>query len=316
MILVTGAAGFIGYHLSRKLLDRGDEVVGLDNLNDYYDVRLKQERVKRLESSANFVFYKMDLCDREGLKNLFAKHRVDRVCHLAAQVGVRYSLIDPFAYQKSNIEGFLNVIDLARAGKTANFVYASSSSVYGANQKIPFSTDDRVDSPISFYGVTKRANELTAFAYHHAYGLPATGLRFFTVYGPWGRPDMAPFIFTRKIVAGEPIDVYSHGKTKRNFTYIDDIVQGVVLALDNPRPCALYNIGNDRTEDLERFIEVIETCAGKKAVRNYLPEQPGEMQATWADIEPMKRDYGYRPATNIEQGMRLFVEWYKDYYKV
>lgn len=316
MILVTGAAGFIGYHLSRKLLDRGDKVVGLDNLNDYYDVQLKRDRLKQIESSPNFSFYKMDLCDREGLKGLFDKYSITRVCHLAAQVGVRYSLADPYAYQKSNIEGFLNIIDLAKEYKTTNFVYASSSSVYGDNKKIPFSTEDRVDSPISFYGVTKRANELTAFSYHHAYGLPVTGLRFFTVYGPWGRPDMAPFIFTKKIINGEPIDVYAHGKAKRSFTYIDDIIQGVVLTLDHPKPWALYNIGNDRTEDLEKFIAVIEDCVGKKAVRNYLPIQPGEMSETWADIEPLEKDHGYRPATNIERGVKFFVEWYREYYKV
>lgn len=315
MILVTGAAGFIGYHLCKKLLDRGGEVVGLDNLNDYYDPRLKQARIQRIENRPRFAFHKMDLCDREGLKSLFDKYPIEKVCHLAAQVGVRYSLANPFAYQKSNIEGFLNVIDLARDRKVSNFVYASSSSVYGGNAKIPFSTDDPVDRPISFYGVTKRANELTAAAYCHDYGLPATGLRFFTVYGPWGRPDMAPFIFTRKILSGEPIDVYSHGKARRDFTYIDDIVQGVELVLDRPQPCALYNIGNGHPEGLERFIEVVENCLGRKAVRNYLPEQTGEMQATWADIGPLQRDFGYRPTAGIEKGIPLFVEWYRDYHK-
>ncbi|MBI4384638.1 MAG: NAD-dependent epimerase/dehydratase family protein [Nitrospinae bacterium] len=315
MILVTGAAGFIGYHLCKKLLDRGGEVVGLDNLNDYYDPRLKQARILRIENRPRFAFHKMDLCDRDGLKSLFDKYPIEKVCHLAAQVGVRYSLANPFAYQKSNIEGFLNVIDLAKDRKVANFVYASSSSVYGGNAKIPFSTDDPADRPISFYGVTKRANELTAAAYHHDYGLPTTGLRFFTVYGPWGRPDMAPFIFTRKILAGEPIDVYSHGKARRDFTYIDDIVQGVELVLDRPRPRALYNIGNGHPEGLERFIEVVENCLGRKAVRNYLPEQMGEMQATWADIGPIQRDFGYRPTAGIEKGIPLFIEWYRDYYK-
>ncbi len=315
MILVTGAAGFIGYHLCKKLLDRGHEVAGLDNLNDYYDPRLKQARIQQIENRPRFAFHKMDLCDRDGLKSLFDKYPIKKVCHLAAQVGVRYSLVNPFAYQKSNIEGFLNVIDLARDRNVANFVYASSSSVYGGNAKIPFSTDDPVDRPISFYGVTKRANELTAAAYHHDYGLPATGLRFFTVYGPWGRPDMAPFIFTRKILSGEPIDVYSHGKARRDFTYIDDIVQGVELVLDRPQPCALYNIGNGHPEELERFIEVVENCLGRKAVRNYLPEQTGEMQATWADIGPIQRDLGYRPTAGIEKGVPLFIEWYRNYYK-
>jgi UDP-glucuronate 4-epimerase len=316
MILVTGAAGFIGYHFSKKLLDRGEQVVGIDNLNDYYDVQLKRDRLEQLRAFRNFTFYQMDLCDQGGLKGLFEKHAFARICHLAAQVGVRYSLVNPYVYQKSNVEGFLNVIELARTFKVSNFVYASSSSVYGGNKKTPFSTEDRVDSPISFYGVTKRANELTAYSYHHTYNLPVTGLRFFTVYGPWGRPDMAPFIFTKKIIDGTPIDVYSHGKMKRSFTYVDDIVQGVILTLDHPKPCALYNIGNDRTDDLEKFIEVIETCVGKKAVRNYLPIQPGEMVETWADIGPLNKDHGYRPATNIEQGMRSFVEWYKNYYKV
>lgn len=315
MILVTGAAGFIGYHLTRKLLERGDQVVGLDNFNDYYDVQLKQARLKQI-ASPNFTFYQMDICDREGMKTLFEKHAVTSVCHLAAQVGVRYSLVNPYAYQKCNGEGFLNIIELAREFKTANFVYASSSSVYGKSKTFPFSTEDRADTPLSYYGVTKRANELTAFSYHHLYNLPVTGLRFFTVYGPWGRPDMAPFLFTKKVIEGTPIDVFAHGKAKRSFTYIDDIIQGVIVTLDHPKPWALYNIGSDRTEDLERFIEVIETCVGKKAIRNYLPPQPGDMAETWADIEPLRKEHGYHPTTTIEQGMRLFVEWYRKYYKV
>lgn len=314
MILVTGAAGFIGYHLCKKLLERGEKVIGFDNLNDYYDVRLKKDRLKQIEGHADFSFLKLDLCDREALKNLFADNAITMICHLAAQVGVRYSLVRPDLYQKSNLEGFLNIIELAKEHKVKNFVYASSSSVYGNNRKIPFSGKDRVDSPISFYGVTKRSNELTAYTYNHIYGLPVTGLRFFTVYGPWMRPDMALFIFTRNIVRGKPIDVYAHGKMKRNFTYIDDIVQGVMLALDRPQPYAIYNIGNDRTEDLEKYIAMIEQCLGKKAVRNYLPQQPGDMTETWADIEPIKKDYGYRPTTNIDTGVKKFVDWYKEYY--
>jgi len=314
MILVTGSAGFIGYHLSKHLLERGDSVIGLDNINDYYDVQLKHDRLKQIEGHPNFTFQKLDLCDREGLNNLFAKNKITRICHLAAQVGVRYSLENPYQYQKSNLEGFLNIIELARQYKVENFVYASSSSIYGGNKKIPFSTDDPTDNPLSFYAATKKANELTANAYHHIYGLPVTGLRFFTVYGPWGRPDMAPFIFTRKIIDGETIDVFGHGKMKRNFTYIDDIIQGVVLCLDRPQPCALYNIGNDRTEELEAFIGTIETLAGKNAVKHYMDKHSVEMTETWADIEPIKSDLGYRPSTNIDAGMKQFVDWYREYY--
>lgn len=314
MILVTGSAGFIGYHLSKHLMERGDSVIGLDNINDYYDVQLKQDRLKQIESHPNFTFQKLDLCDREGLNNLFAKNKITRICHLAAQVGVRYSLENPYQYQKSNLEGFLNIIELARQYKVENFVYASSSSIYGGNTKIPFSTEDPTDNPLSFYGATKKANELTANAYHHIYGLPVTGLRFFTVYGPWGRPDMAPFIFTRKIIDGETIDVFGHGKMKRNFTYIDDIIQGVVLCMDKPQPCALYNIGNDRTEELEAFIGTIETLTGKNAVKNYMDKHSVEMTETWADIEPIKNDLGYRPSTNIDAGMKQFIDWYREYF--
>ncbi len=314
MILVTGSAGFIGYHLSKHLLERGDSVIGLDNINDYYNVQLKQDRLKQIEDHSNFIFQKLDLCDHEGLNNLFAKNKITRICHLAAQVGVRYSLENPYQYQKSNLEGFLNIIELARQYKAENFVYASSSSVYGGNKKIPFSTEDPTDNPLSFYGATKKANELTASAYHHIYGLPVTGLRFFTVYGPWGRPDMAPFIFTRKIIDGETIDVFGHGKMKRNFTYIDDIIQGVILCLDKPQPCALYNIGNDRTEELETFIGSIETLTGNNAVKNYMDKYSVEMTETWADIEPIKNDLGYRPSTNINSGMKQFIDWYREYF--
>jgi len=314
MILVTGAAGFIGFHLCAKLLERGETVVGFDNFTDYYDIQLKRDRVKQIDGHANFTFLEMDLCDREALRDLFAKYPITRICHLAAQVGVRYSLRDPYIYQKSNLEGFLNIIECARDQEVKNFVYASSSSIYGNTQEIPFSENDRADTPISFYGATKRSNELTAYTYNHLYNLPVTGLRFFTVYGPWMRPDMALFLFTQKIVADVAIDVYGHGKMKRNFTYIDDIIQGVILALDHPKPAAIYNIGNDRTEDLGKYIDVLEQCLGKKAIRNNLPQQAGDMTETWADIEPIKKDYGYRPTTNIESGIKKFVEWYKAYY--
>ncbi len=315
MILVTGSAGFIGYHLSKTLLERGETVVGMDNMNDYYDVSLKRDRLAQLETFDNFSFRQLDLCDLDGLTALFRDFKITKICHLAAQVGVRYSLINPHAYQKSNLEGFLNIIEQARLSQVENFVFASSSSVYGNNKKIPFSTDDVCDKPISFYAASKRSNELTAHVYSHLYGLKTTGLRFFTVYGPWGRPDMAPFIFTRKILRGETIDVYGHGKMKRNFTYVDDIVQGVVLCLDRPTQYAIYNIGNDRTEELEHFISVVEGLAGKPAVRNEMDAQPGEMTETWADIEPIKNDYGYHPTTRIEEGMKNFIDWYRDYYK-
>ncbi|QPJ64649.1 MAG: NAD-dependent epimerase/dehydratase family protein [Candidatus Nitrohelix vancouverensis] len=316
MILVTGAAGFIGYHLCRALLDRGDAVVGLDNLNDYYDVGLKKDRLERLLSAPNFSFHEADLCDADALDAIASKAPIRKICHLAAQVGVRYSLSNPQAYQKSNLDGFLNIIEQARKLEAENFVYASSSSVYGNNRKIPFSTDDRTDEPISFYAATKRANELTAHVYSHLYQLPVTGLRFFTVYGPWGRPDMAPFLFTKKILAGETIDVYGHGTMKRNFTYVDDIIQGVMLSLDRPQAYKLYNIGNDRTEELERFIAVIEEITGKKALRNEMDKQPGEMTETWADIEPIQNDLGYQPSTDIESGMKRFIDWYRDYYNI
>jgi UDP-glucuronate 4-epimerase len=315
MILVTGSAGFIGFHLSKTLLERGTTVVGMDNMNDYYDVSLKRDRLAQLQKYDNFHFRQLDLCDLEGLASLFRDFKITKICHLAAQVGVRYSLLNPHAYQKSNLEGFLNIIEQARLTQVENFVFASSSSVYGNNKKIPFSTDDPCDMPISFYSASKRSNELTAHVYSHLYGLNTTGLRFFTVYGPWGRPDMAPFIFTRKILQGETIDVYGRGKMKRNFTYVDDIVQGVVLCLDRPQKYALYNIGNDRTEELEHFISVIEKLAGKQAVRNEMDTQPGEMTETWADIEPIKNDCGYRPTTRIEEGMKNFIDWYRNYYK-
>lgn len=314
MILVTGAAGFIGYHLSKALIARGEKVFGIDNINDYYDVQLKKDRLKQIESEPAFTFKKIDVCDFPKLLDLFSSHQFSHVCHLAAQVGVRYSLENPFPYQKSNLEGFLNILEACRKLPVKNLIYASSASIYGANPKIPFSEEEKSDRPISLYGATKRANELMAHSYSHLYDIPITGLRFFTVYGPWMRPDMALFKFANKIQAGESIDVYGKGKMKRNFTYIDDIIQGVVLSLDNPQPYALYNIGNDRTEVLEDYIKILETCLGKPAIKNYLPQQPGDMTETWADLSRIRQDLGYKPTTNIDVGIKNFVEWFKDYF--
>jgi UDP-glucuronate 4-epimerase len=314
LILVTGVAGFIGYHVAQKLLGQGEEVVGIDNVNAYYDPTLKQARLRRLEGTKGFFFQKLDICDYDGLKRLFSQYRFDKICHLAAQAGVRYSLTDPFAYQKSNNEGFLNLIELARHNKADNFVYASSSSVYGSNTKLPFAEGDRTDTPISLYAATKKANELAAHCYSHLFGLNCSGLRFFTVYGPWGRPDMALFKFTKAILAGEPIEVYNNGKMRRNFTYIDDIVEGVLLALDHPAAYEIYNIGNSRAEELMDFIREIEKNLGKKAEINYLPMQPGDVVATVADISKLQK-LGYDPKTNIDVGIRNFVAWYREYFK-
>lgn len=312
--LVTGAAGFIGFHVSRALLERGDRVVGLDNLNDYYDVSLKKARLALLEDQQQFVFYREDLANMEGLNRVFGENRIQVVCNMAAQAGVRYSLINPFAYQSSNMEGFLNIIHLAQEHKVENFVYASSSSVYGNNKKIPFSVQDRVDNPISLYAATKKANELVAHTYSHLYGLPCSGLRLFTVYGPWGRPDMALFIFTDAILKDQPIEVYNFGKMRRDFTYIDDIVQGVLASMDRPVPYAIYNLGNSRAVDLLYFIECIEKELGKKAEKKMLPMQPGDVVETYADISESERDLGFQPATGIEEGIARFISWYKSYY--
>lgn len=313
MVLLTGAAGFIGYHVARKLCSLGEHVVGVDSLNDYYDPALKAARLKNLEREKNFSFFKIDLCDFNGLTELFERFDFDKICHLAAQAGVRYSLTHPFAYQKSNNEGFLNILEMARKNPVRNFVYASSSSVYGSNAKLPFSEDDRTDAPISLYAATKKANELVAHCYSRLYGIPCSGLRFFTVYGPWGRPDMALFLFTKAILAGEPIEVYNQGRMKRNFTYIDDIVDGVMIALDNPAPYEIYNIGNSRAEELMAFIGEIEKNIGKKAVINYLPMQPGDVMATVADISKLQK-LGYEPKTNIDKGIKNFIAWYREYY--
>jgi UDP-glucuronate 4-epimerase len=333
-ILITGAAGFIGFHLARGLLARGDEVVGLDNLNDYYDVTLKEARLAQLVGHPGFRFVKGDLTDRPGVAALFADARPQRVVHLAAQAGVRYSLAHPHAYVDSNLSGFLTILEGCRHTSVEHLVFASSSSVYGANTVTPFSVHHTVDHPVSLYAATKKANELMAHSYSHLYGLPVTGLRFFTVYGPWGRPDMALFLFTRAILAGQPIDVFNDGKMQRDFTYVDDIVEGIVRVLDrapqpdpawdagaadpgtSAAPYRLYNIGNNQPVELLRFIAVLEACLGKPAVKRFLPLQPGDVPATCADIADLTEATGFRPRTSIEEGIPLFVAWYREYYGV
>ena len=331
-ILVTGAAGFIGFHLSRFLLDRGESVVGCDNLNDYYDVRLKQDRLALLEALDAFEFHRVDIADRDSVQRLFESQAFDVVVHLAAQAGVRYSLTNPHAYVDSNLVGFVNLLEGCRRNEVGHLVYASSSSVYGGNTRMPFAESDNVDHPVSLYAATKKANELMAHTYSHLYQLPTTGLRFFTVYGPWGRPDMAMFLFTKAILEGRPIDVYNHGRMQRDFTYIDDIVDGIVRVMDKPpqpdfewssdapdpsssqAPYKIYNIGNNQPVELTRFIEVLEACLGREAEKNLLPMQPGDVPATCADIDRLHRDVGFQPATSIEEGVARFVDWYREYY--
>lgn len=315
-ILVSGAAGFIGFHLSRKLLENGFAVIGYDNVNDYYDPSLKESRLKLLEKFENFTFYRNDLCNFSALEKVFKNHPIEKVCHLAAQAGVRYSLTNPFAYQKSNLEGFLNVIELAKRFQVRNFVYASSSSVYGNNRKLPFSVKDNVDHPISLYAATKKANELIAHTYSHLYRLPTTGLRFFTVYGPFGRPDMALFLFTQKITTGKAIDVYNKGNMRRDFTYIDDIVNGIIAALETISQYEIFNLGNHRSENLMDFIRLIEQYLGKKAIINYLPIQPGDVPETFADIEHARAILGFQPTTDIATGIKRFIDWYKAYFQI
>jgi UDP-glucuronate 4-epimerase len=324
-VLVTGAAGFIGSHVSRVLLERGETVVGVDNLNDYYDVSLKQARLDTLTPFDRFVFHKADIAARDAMDRVAADHGdIDRVVHLAAQAGVRHSLKDPFAYAQANLVGHLVVLELCRhLPAMKHLVYASSSSVYGGNTKLPFSVDDRVDRPVSLYGATKRADELMSHSYSHLYGLPSTGLRFFTVYGPWGRPDMAAFIFTRKILAGDPIEVFNDGDMMRDFTYVDDIVGGVVNCLDKPPasapdapPHRLYNIGNNRSEPLMRFIAVLEQALGRKAVVTYAPMQPGDVKETYADIDALREATGFEPSTPIDVGLPRFVDWYRRYHRL
>lgn len=333
-ILVTGAAGFIGFHTALALLRRGEQIVGIDNLNDYYDVSLKEARVAELQKHSGFRFVKMDLADRKAVPDLFAAEKFVRVIHLGAQAGVRYSIQNPLAYIDSNVVGFGNVLEGCRHNGVGHLVYASTSSVYGANTRMPFSVHQNVDHPLSFYAATKKANELMAHTYAHLYQLPVTGLRFFTVYGPWGRPDMALFNFTQKILADQPIDVFNYGKHRRDFTYIDDIVAGVIRASDrvavgnaewnsndpdpgtSKAPYRLYNIGNNQPVELLRYIEVLEAALGRKAQKNLLPMQPGDVPDTFADIDDLVRDVGYRPATPVEDGVARFVEWYLQYYRV
>jgi UDP-glucuronate 4-epimerase len=333
-ILVTGAAGFIGFHTAKVLLERGDEVVGLDNLNDYYDPSLKKARLAVLERFPGFRFVKLDLADRDGMAALFAAERFARVVHLAAQAGVRYSLENPFAYIDSNVTGTMTVLEGCRHNEVEHLVFASTSSVYGCNTLMPFSVRQNVDHPLTIYAATKKSNELMAHSYASLYGLPVTGLRFFTVYGPFGRPDMALFLFTRNILAGEPIDVFNYGHHRRDFTYVDDIVEGVVRTLDRPAqpnpswsgdtpdpstsraPYRIYNIGNQQPVELMTYIELIEECVGRKAQMNLKPLQPGDVPDTWADVEDLVADVGYRPQTPVEVGVRRFVDWYLDYYRV
>jgi UDP-glucuronate 4-epimerase len=333
-LLVTGAAGFIGFHTAKLLLERGDEVVGLDNLNEYYDVTLKHARLALLTKYPAFKFAKVNLEDRDAMAALFAKEKFQRVIHLGAQAGVRYSITAPFAYITSNVVGTMTVLEGCRHNGVEHLVFASTSSVYGANTRMPFTVHQSVDHPLTLYAATKKSNELMAHTYANLYGLPATGLRFFTVYGPFGRPDMALFLFTKAILAGQPIDVFNYGHHKRDFTYVGDIVEGVVRASDhvaapNPKwdgdrpdpatskaPYRLYNIGNQQPVELMRYIELLEDCLGRKAEKNLLPMQLGDVPDTWADVEDLVADVGYRPSTPVEQGVRSFVDWYLDYYKV
>ncbi len=332
-ILVTGVAGFIGFHVAKRLLERGDQVIGLDNLNNYYDVRLKKARLAQLKPFPSFSFTKLDLANRGGMRRLFANQPIKRVVHLAAQAGVRYSLVNPHAYTDSNIEGFMNILEGCRYAKVEHLVYASSSSVYGGNLQMPFSIHDNVDHPVSLYAASKIANELMAHCYAHLYRIPCTGLRFFTVYGPWGRPDMALFLFTKAILEGKPIEVFNHGRMQRDFTYIDDVVEGVVRTLDHPAapnptwsgdrpdpgtssaPARIYNIGNHKPIELLRFIEVLENALGKKAEKKLMPLQPGDVPATYADIDDLIQEMGFAPVTPIEEGIARFVKWYREFYK-
>jgi len=333
-VLVTGAAGFIGFHLSKKLLEAGYAVVGIDNMNDYYEVSLKEHRLELLKPIEDFEFKRLGLVDKDQLFQLFEKYSFSYVVNLAAQAGVRYSITNPQVYIDSNIKGFINILEACRHNKPEHLIYASSSSVYGANKKMPFSVHHNVDHPISLYAATKKANELMAHTYSSLYNLPTTGLRFFTVYGPYGRPDMALFIFTKAILEGKPIDVYNQGKMKRDFTYVDDIVYGIIKLLpkvpngdeawsgESPDPATsfapyrVFNIGNNKPVELLKFIEVLEEKIGKKAIKNFMPIQPGDVPETFADIDALENEIGFRPSTPIEEGIGKFVEWYKDYFKV
>lgn len=321
--LVTGAAGFIGFFLSKALLDKGEQVIGLDNLNDYYEVSLKESRLAVLKKYENFQFYRADLADKEAVFAIFKQHLPAVVVNLAAQAGVRYSIENPDAYISSNIEGFFHILEACRHYPVEHLVFASSSSVYGGNKKVPFSTEDQVDKPVSLYAATKKSNELMAYAYSRLYGIPLTGLRFFTVYGPMGRPDMAYFKFAKKIMAGEPIQIYNHGDMRRDFTYIDDIVAGIEKILchppgkdENGAAYKIYNIGNNKPEKLMDYISVLERCLGKEAKKEFLPMQPGDVYETYADVTDLMRDFDFKPSTTIEEGLSRFAEWFLDYYKV
>ena len=321
--LVTGAAGFIGFFLSRALLDEGEQVIGLDNLNDYYEVSLKESRLAVLKKYENFQFYRADLADKEAVFAIFKQHLPAVVVNLAAQAGVRYSIENPDAYISSNIEGFFHILEACRHYPVEHLVFASSSSVYGGNKKVPFSTEDQVDKPVSLYAATKKSNELMAYAYSKLYGIPLTGLRFFTVYGPMGRPDMAYFKFAKKIMAGEPIQIYNHGDMRRDFTYIDDIVAGIEKILchppgkdENGAAYKIYNIGNNKPEKLMDYISVLERCLGKEAKKEFLPMQPGDVYETYADVTDLMHDFDFKPSTTIEEGLSRFAEWFLDYYKV
>ena len=333
-LLVTGAAGFIGSALSIRLLERGDEVVGIDNLNDYYDVKLKLARLELLRNHKRFKFIKLEISDRVAVEELFVREKFQRVMHLAAQAGVRYSITNPHAYINSNIIGFMNILEGCRHNAIEHLAYASSSSVYGANTNMPFSIHDNVDHPVSLYAASKKANELMAHTYSHLFMLPTTGLRFFTVYGPWGRPDMSLFMFTKNILEGKPIDVFNYGNHRRDFTYIDDIVEGVIRVIDKPAqanaswasenpdpgtslaPYRVYNIGNNNPVNLLAFIETLEKCLGKEAIKNLLPLQPGDVPDTYADVSDLVNDLGYKPGTLLETGIRNFVDWYKNFYRI
>lgn len=333
-ILLTGVAGFIGMHTTLRLLERGDEVIGIDNLNDYYDVTLKQARLARLVTHPNFHFIQMDIADTQGMADLFAKADLQRVIHLAAQAGVRYSLLNPHAYIQSNLAGFTNILEGCRHGNIEHLIYASSSSVYGGNTKLPFSEHDNIDHPVSLYAATKKSNELMAHTYSHLFGLPTTGLRFFTVYGPWGRPDMALFLFTKAILEDKPIDVFNHGNMIRDFTFIDDIVEGVIRTLDKPSvpdpnfdadrpdpavsnvPYRVFNIGNNQPVKLMEYIKALETALGKVAQKNFLPMQPGDVPATYADTTELDNWIGFKPNTQMQQGIARFVSWYREYNQI
>lgn len=320
-VILTGSAGFIGSYLAKRLLEQGVEVIGIDNINDYYDVSLKYYRLAQLENSEKFTFIKCDIADKERVNEIFAEHKADIVINLAAQAGVRYSIENPQVYIDSNIIGFFNVLEACRANPVKHLVYASSSSVYGNSDKIPFSVDDRVDNPISLYAATKKSNELMAYTYSHLFGIPATGLRFFTVYGPAGRPDMAYFSFTKKILAGEPIKLFNFGELERDFTYIDDIVEGIMNIIPsipeeaNGARAKVYNIGNNKPVALKEFVSALEDAIGEKAIIEYLPMQPGDVYRTYADVSELEKDFGFKPQTDIRTGLRKFAEWYKEYYK-